>query len=145
MARSPPSGWADASRRGWRVTPNGCALVAAEPELTIAAPRHDGRTASCIFDGAIDGARLPASVEGTLAPTLRPGDVVVMDDLAAHKVAGIRGAVDVNGAEFAHLPAHGRDPDPIEQVFAKLTTLVRRAGARTGDEPATPSAALSTP
>jgi transposase len=97
----------------------------------IAALRHDRLTAPCVFDGAINGARFRAWVEQALAPTLSPGDVVVMDNLAAHKVAGIREAIAAKGAELAYLPAYSPDLNPIEQVFAKLKALLRREGART--------------
>lgn len=100
----------------------------------IAALRHDRLTAPCVFDGAINGARFRAWVEQALAPTLAPGDVVVMDNLAAHKVAGIREAIEAKGAELAYLPAYSPDLNPIEQVFAKLKALLRRAGARRVDD-----------
>jgi transposase len=69
-----------------------------------------------------------------VAPTLAPGDVVVMDNLAAHKVAGIREAIEAKGAELAYLPAYSPDLNPIEQVFAKPKPLLRRAGARRVDD-----------
>ena len=97
----------------------------------IAALRHDRLTATCVFDGAINGARFRAWVEQALAPTLSPGDIVVMDNLAAHKVVGIREAIEAKRAELAYLPAYSPDLNPIEQVFAKLKALLRREGART--------------
>ena len=66
-------------------------------------------------------------------PTLRPGDVVVMDNLGAHKVDGVRAAIEATGAEVAYLPPYGPDFNPIEQAFAKLKTLLRKAKARTVD------------
>ena len=68
-----------------------------------------------------------------LVPTLRPGDVVVMDNLGAHKVEGVRAAIEAAGASLAYLPAYSPDLNPIEQVFAKLKTLLRKAQARTVD------------
>jgi transposase len=66
-----------------------------------------------------------------LAPTLRPGDVVVMDNLSSHKVAGVREAVEAAGATLLYLPPYSPDLNPIEQVFAKLKALLRAAAART--------------
>jgi hypothetical protein len=89
------------ARRGQRV-------VAAVPHghwkttTVVAALRHDGLTAPCVFDGAINGARFLAYVEQALAPTLRAGDVVVMDNLAAHKVAGVRAAIAARGCSTRH-------------------------------------------
>jgi transposase len=97
----------------------------------IAALRHDGLSAPCVFDGAINGARFLAYVEQALAPTLRPGDVVVLDHLRAHKVEGVRETAA--GAELLHLPPYRPDLNPIEQAFAKLKALLRSAAARTVD------------
>jgi transposase len=69
----------------------------------VAALRHDGLRAPCVFDGAINGARFRADVEQALAPTLRPGDVVVLDNLSAHKVKGVREAIEAAGAQFRML------------------------------------------
>lgn len=76
---------------------------------------------------AINGRRLQAWVEEAPAPTLAPDEAVVMDHLAAHKLAGIRAAIAATGAEFAYLPPDGPDLNPIEQVVAKLKALRRRA------------------
>ena len=72
-------------------------------------------------------------VEQFLAPALRPGDVVVMDNLPAHKVAGVETAIRAVGASVLYLPPYSPDLNPIEQVFAKLKTMLRKAGARTKD------------
>jgi transposase len=118
------------ARRGTRV-------VAAVPHghwkttTFLAALRHDGLSAPCVFDGAINGARFLAYVEQALAPTLRPGDVVVMDNLGAHKVAGVREAIAAAGAELLYLPPYSPDLNPIEQAFAKLKALLRTAASRT--------------
>jgi transposase len=74
-----------------------------------------------------------ASAEQALAPAPGPGDVVVMDDLAAHKVAGVRAAIHAAGASLLHLPPYSPDLNPIEQAFAKPKAGLRRAGARTRD------------
>lgn len=99
----------------------------------VAALRHDGLNAPCVFDGAINGARFQAYVEQGLAPTLRPGDVVVMDNLSAHKVKGVRAAIEAKGARLLYLPPYSPDLNPIEQAFAKLKALLRRAAARSVD------------
>jgi transposase len=114
-------------------------LVAAVPHghwktsTFLAALRHDRISAPCVFDGAINGERFLAYVEQALAPTLRPGDIVIMDNLGAHKVAGVRQAIEARGARVLHLPPYSPDLNPIEQVFAKLKTLLRTAAKRTVD------------
>jgi transposase len=120
------------ARRGQR-------LVAAVPHghwkttTFLAALRHDGISAPCVFDGAINGARFLAYVEQALAPTLRPGDIVVLDNLGAHKVKGVRAAIEARGACLLYLPPYSPDLNPIEQAFAKLKALLRTAARRTVD------------
>ena len=97
----------------------------------IGALRYDGLTAPCVFDGPINGDRFRASVEQILVPTLKPGDIVVMDNVGSHKVAGVRHAIEAVGAESRLLPPYSPDMDPIEQVFAKLKNILRRAAKRT--------------
>ena len=75
-----------------------------------------------------------AYAEQFLAPSLAPGDVVVMDNLAAHKVARVREAIEAAGASVLYLPPYRPDPNPIEMVFAKLKALLRKAAARTRDD-----------
>jgi transposase len=99
----------------------------------LAALRHDRITAPCVFDGAINGERFLAYVEQALAPTLGCGDVVIMDNLPAHKVQGVRQAVEARGAYLLYLPPYSPDLNPIEQVFAKLKALPRTAPTRTVD------------
>ena len=99
----------------------------------IAALRHDGLSTPCVFDGAITGARFLAYVEQALAPTLRHGDVVVMDNLRAHKVKGVRESIEAKGARLLFLPPYSPDLNPIEQAFAKLKALLRKAAERTVD------------
>jgi transposase len=96
----------------------------------LAALRHDRVSAPCVFDGAINGARFLAYLEQALAPTLRPGAVVVMDNLGAHKVQGVREAIEARGARLRYLPPYSPDLNPIELAFAKLKALLRRAAAR---------------
>lgn len=99
----------------------------------LAGLRHDQITAPCVFDGPINGQRFLAWVEQALVPTLKPGDIVVMDNLSAHKVAGVRQAIEVQGAKVAYLPPYSPDLNPIEQLFAKLKHLLRKTKARTVD------------
>jgi Transposase and inactivated derivatives len=97
----------------------------------VAALRHDEIAAPCVFDGPMDGASFLAYVEHFLVPTLRHGDVVVMDNLASHKVAGVKAAIERAGATLRYLPAYSPDLNPIEQAFAKLKAALRKAAART--------------
>jgi transposase len=99
----------------------------------VAGLRHDGIVAPMILDRAINGRSFRAYVEHFLAPTLTPGDIVVADNLASHKVAGVRQAIQARGAEIRFLPSYSPDMNPIEQVFAKLKTLLRREQPRTRD------------
>ena len=108
----------------------------------IAALRHDRLTAPCLFDGPINGESFCAYVEQILLPTLQPNDIVVMDNLGSHKSTGVRKAIRSAGARLLFLPAYSPDLNPIEQVFAKLKILLRKARARTC-RPARPKAAGS--
>ena len=87
-----------------------------------------------VLDGTMNGDIFKAWVEQMLAPELRPGDIVIMDNLAAHKVDGIRKAIEAaRGAELRYLPPYSPDLNPIEQAFAKLKALLRKAAERTVD------------
>ncbi|HJX21763.1 MAG TPA: IS630 family transposase [Steroidobacteraceae bacterium] len=118
-------------------SPRGERLVAKVPHghwktLTlIAALRIDGLTAPYVVDGAMDGPSFLAYVEQVLAPTLRKGDIVLMDNLRTHKIDGVRQAVVAAGARLRYLPAHSPDLNPIEQVFSKLKAALRKGAART--------------
>jgi transposase len=83
-----------------------------------------------VLEGAINGAAFLAWVKQELAPQLKPGDVVVMDNLKPHKVAGICEAIEARGAQVRYLPPYSPEFNPIEQVFSKIKTLLRAAGAR---------------
>ena len=96
----------------------------------LAGLRSSGIVAPLVLDGPMTGRAFHAYIEQFLVPTLFPGDVVVMDNLAAHKVAGIREAIAAAGASLLYLPPYSPDLNPIEQVFAKLKTLLRQAAAR---------------
>lgn len=87
--------------------------------------------APCVFDGPINGDLFRAYVEQVLAPTLRPGDVVIMDNLGSHKGPAVRKAIRAAGAHLLFLPPYSPDLNPIEQVFAKLKHLMRTASERT--------------
>jgi transposase len=119
--------------------PRGQRLIASVPwghwktTTFVAALRIDQITAPCVFDGPIDGVSFRAYVEQCLVPTLRPSDIVVMDNLASHKVTGIKQAIEAVGAEVRYLPPYSPDLNPIEQFFAKLKALLRKAAARTLD------------
>lgn len=97
----------------------------------VAALRWDGLTAPLVIDGALTGDLFVAYVEQQLVPTLRPGDIVIMDNLAVHKRAGVRAAIEAAGAQVRYLPPYSPDLNPIEQAFAKLKALLRAAGKRT--------------
>ena len=99
----------------------------------LGAVRTGGPFAAATVVGATDSDVFRTYVREVLAPQLRPGDVVVMDNLAAHKVAGVREAVRAAGATVLHLPPYSPDLNPIEQLFAKLKALLRKAAARTKD------------
>ena len=87
-------------------------------------------TAPCVIDGPINGNAFFAYVEQALAPTLKPGDIVVLDNLSAHKVPGVREAIEATGARLLYLPPYSPDFNPIEQLFAKLKALLRKAAER---------------
>ena len=89
--------------------------------------------APLVLDGPINGLAFRAWVEQMLAPQLRPGDIVVLDNLGSHKVTGIAEAIRAAGAQLRYLPPYSPDYNPIEQVFAKLKTLLRKAARRTVD------------
>ena len=128
----------DMARRYGRC-PRGQRLVASVPwghwktTTFVAALRVEGITAPCVFDGPMDGPCFRAYIEQFVVPILRPGDIVVMDNLSSHKVVGIREAIEAAGAELRYLPPYSPDLNPIEQFFAKLKALLRKAAARTID------------
>lgn len=99
----------------------------------VAGLRCDGLTAPLVLDGAMNGDAFLAYVRDFLAPTLRPGDVVVMDNLSSHKVAGVRAAIEGADASLLYLPSYSPDLNPIEMAFAKLKRLLRKAAERTVD------------
>ncbi len=99
----------------------------------LAALRHDRIDAPWLLDGPINGESFRTYVEKVLVPTLRPGDIVVMDNLGSHKGKAVRKAIQSAGAKLFLLPKYSPDLNPIEQVFAKLKHLLRAQAARTVD------------
>jgi transposase len=97
----------------------------------LAALRSDRIDAPCVVDGPINGRSFLAYVEQILVPTLQQGDIVVMDNLGSHKGKAVRRAIRAAGAKLFFLPPYSPDLNPIEQVFAKLKTLLRKAEERT--------------
>ena len=118
------------SRRGER-------LIAKAPfghwntSTFLAGLRHDRIVAPLVLSGPINGRSFRAYVEQFLVPTLAPGDIVIMDNLGSHKGAAVRAAIEAVGAHLLYLPPYSPDLNPIEQVFAKLKALLRKAAART--------------
>ena len=99
----------------------------------VAALRVDGITAPCVLDGPINASSFLACVEQFLVPTLKPGDIVVMDNLGSHKGAAVRRAIRAASAKLFFLPPYSPDLNPIENAFAKLKTLLRKAAERTAE------------
>lgn len=126
-----------ARRRGW--APKGERCRAAIPHghwktiTFVGGLTLKGFVAPMLLDGPMNGECLLAWVEQMLAPTLRPGDIVIMDNLPAHKVAGVRQAIEAKAAGLLYLPPYSPDFNPIETAFAKLKAHVRKAAARTYD------------
>jgi transposase len=119
---------------GWG--PRGARLIDAVPHghwrttTFLAGLRGEGVIAPLVVDGPVTGAVFRAYIEQMLAPTLRGGDVVVMDNVATHRVSGIREAITAAGASLLYLPSYSPDLNPIEQLFAKLKARLRQAAAR---------------
>lgn len=97
----------------------------------LAGLRLKGLTAPLVVDGPINGEVFLAYVRQHLAPSLKRGDIVIMDNLSSHKVVGVREAIEAVGASLQFLPPYSPDFNPIEQVFAKLKALLRKANERT--------------
>lgn len=123
--------------RGWSLC--GTRLTAKVPHgrwrttTFVAALRHDRITAPWVLDGPIDGESFRTYVDKVLVPTLKPGDIVIMDNLGSHRGKAVRGAIRASGAKLLFLPKYSPDLNPIEQVFAKLKHLLRKAQARSYD------------
>jgi transposase len=121
--------------RGW--APRGQRLPAKVPHgrwktiTFLAALRHDRIDAPWLLEGPIDGDSFRLYVEKILLPTLSPGDIVIMDNLSSHKGKAVRQLIRAAGAKLFFLPKYSPDLNPIEQIFAKLKHLLRKAAART--------------
>ena len=102
-----------------------------EDDQFLAGLTGSGFLAPLVTDSAMTGPLFRAWAEQMLAPELRPGDLVIMDNLAAHKVKGVREAIEARGAELRYLPPYSPDLNPIEQAWAKLKALLRKAAERT--------------
>ena len=99
----------------------------------IAALRCDRIDAPCLFDGPINGGTFLAYVQTFLVPTLKPGDVVILDNLGSHRSKAVRHAIRKAGARLLFLPKYSPDLNPIEQVFSKLKHMLKKAQARSYD------------
>jgi transposase len=97
----------------------------------VAGLRVTGMTAPLVFDGPINARVFEAYVEQVLAPALRPGDIVIMDNLSSHKGTKVRDLIEAAGASLRYLPPYSPDFNPIEKAFAKLKALLRKAAERT--------------
>ncbi len=122
-------GWASRGQRCVSSVPHGHWKTT----TFLAGLRCNGLTAPLVVDGPMDGATFLAYVESFLCPTLAPGDIVIADNLGSHKVTGVRQAIEAVGATLRYLPPYSPDLNPIEKLFAKLKTLLRKAAIRTVD------------
>lgn len=124
-----------ARRCGW--APRGERLIAGVPHghwkttTFVAGLRCDGIIAPCVIDGPMNGEAFIAYVEQILAPALKPGQLVIMDNLSSHKVLGVAQAITACQAQSIYLPPYSPDLNPIENAFAKLKALLRKAAERT--------------
>jgi transposase len=127
---APLRGWGAKGERVRAFTPHGHWRT-----LTfLGALRCDRLTAPCVFDGPIDGECFRAYVEQQLVPVLRPGDIVIMDNLGSHKSAALRQLIRHAGARLWYLPPYSPDLNPIEQAFAKIKHWMRSAQARSVED-----------
>jgi transposase len=121
--------------RGW--APKGARCRAALPHghwkttTFTAGLRLNGLVAPWLLDGPMDGEAFLVYVRRVLQPELKPGNIVIMDNLPAHKVSGVREAIEASGARLLYLPPYSPDFNPIEMAFSKLKALLRKAATRT--------------
>src|SRR5262245_5373713 len=123
---APLRGWAPVGQRIRAKVPHGHWKTM----TFLAALRHDGVSAPWLIDGPINGERFRLYVETVLTPSLRPGDIVIMDNLGSHKGKAVRRAIREAGAKLIFLPKYSPDLNPIEQFFAKLKHWLRKAAKR---------------
>ena len=127
---APLRGWAPKGKRLRGFAPHGHWRT-----LTfLGALRCDGLTAPCVFDGPINGQCFRAYIERQLVATLKPGDIVIMDNLGSHKSAALRAILRAAGARLWYLPPYSPDLNPIEQAFAKIKHWMRHAQKRTVED-----------
>jgi transposase len=126
--------------RGYGRAPKGCRCADSAPlgdwqtTTFVAGLRRHQLTAPVVIDGPMDGELFVAWVEQFLCPTLQPGDIVILDNLSNHKVEGVQKAVAAVGAKVLYLPPYSPDLNPIEKLFSKLKTLLRKAAPRATEE-----------
>ena len=127
---APLRGWNERGKRLETAVPHGHWKT----QTFIAALRHDRIEAPWVLDGPINGESFRVYVEAELVPTLKPGDIVVMDNLGSHKGKAVRQAIRKVGARVLFLPKYSPDLNPIEQLFAKIKHWLREAAARSLSE-----------
>jgi transposase len=121
-------------------SPRGDRCIAAVPHghwkttTFVGGLRLGGMTAPMVLDGPMDGPAFLAWIEQMLAPTLSQGDIVIMDNLPAHKPEAVRSAIEATGARLEYLPPYSPDLNPIEMAFSKFKALLKKAAARTIDD-----------
>lgn len=130
LGYTPTHAWAPRGQRAYASAP----ANRGENKTVVAALTLAGVGPVLRFDGAMDRARFEGYVRHFLAPTLRPGQVVVADNLKAHHSPAVRAAIEARGARFLPLPAYSPDFNPIEEAFSKVKQALRRAQARTDDD-----------
>jgi transposase len=130
LGHTPSCAWAPRGRRAQAAAPRN----PGENKTVVAAVSVDGVSALMRFDGGMTGTRFEGYVRHVLAPTLRPGQVVIADNLRAHHTVGARAAIEARGAQLRHLPSYSPDFNPIEHLFSKVKQALRRAEARTDDD-----------
>ena len=123
------TGWAPKSERFVDHTPHGHWHTT----TFVAGLRHDGIVAPCVVPCPMNGAIFRQYVTQFLLKDLAPGDIVILDNLSSHKSEAVREAIEATGAELLFLPPYSPDLNPIEQVFAKIKHLLRKAAKRTMD------------
>jgi transposase len=123
-------GWADSSQRVVESVPHGHWKTT----TWVSALRLEGVVAPLVVDGAINGELFQTWIREHLAPALKPGDIVIMDNLAVHKVCGVREALEAVGARLLYLPPYSPDFNPIEQIFAWFKAKLRAIKARTQED-----------
>ena len=126
---TPLRGWGPRGQRVYGHAPFGLWRTS----TLLAALRYDRIDAPCVFHGPINGEAFRAYVEHVLAPTLEPGDIVILDNLGSHKSRAVRRTIRAKDAKIWFLPAYSPDLNPIEQAFAKIKHLMRKAQERTAE------------